>query len=152
NNVHNSTHGLSHKHSIAKKYDRHSHKHKSRRSRQSSRESIKEIKNDEKGHLIFNPGDVINDRCKKNYSSHIRQNNITSWRGKRSEEIALKVIRNVEKYRFTVSTIISHLHLTKLNILVLHSLNLTHTDLKPENLLFVNSDYEVWDSPNSSVF
>ena len=31
---------------------------------------------------------------------------------------------------------------------VLHSIRLTHTDLKPENMLFVNSDYDVYWNEN----
>nr|CAH7742381.1 unnamed protein product [Callosobruchus chinensis] len=130
------------------------------------------VEDDDEGHLIYRSGDILQDRYKilgtlgeGTFGKVVKVKDIEM-----DHSMALKIIKNVEKYREAAKLEINVLE--KLadkdpdckdnsyqpypldqvrhigyqlcySVKFLHENKLTHTDLKPENILFVDSDYEL---------
>ncbi|KII63958.1 Dual specificity protein kinase CLK2 [Thelohanellus kitauei] len=183
------------------------------RSRTRERDFRKDIRNDERGHLLYNPNDFLDSRyrIKSLLGEGTFGRCFKCHDTRRAEEIAIKVVRNVEKYRDSamieidilrsIQSNANGLSLLCINLITwfkhgghiclvfpllgasvydfiknnhqspftfrqikhisyqmlcalkfLHSINITHTDLKPENMLFVNSDYEVLDKHGTEKY
>ncbi|XP_071956401.1 dual specificity protein kinase CLK2-like [Antedon mediterranea] len=185
------------------------HRYADRRSRTSSRSCKDEkrstvVLDDEDGHLIYRPGDWLQARyeVKSTLGEGTFGKVVECKDTQRGERIALKIIKNIDKYREAAKLEINVLE--KLNerdpagkhlcvkmidwfdyhghmclafemlgksifdflkdnnyspypmdqichisyqlsyaVKFMHDMKLTHTDLKPENVLFVNSDYRM---------
>ncbi|XP_055766139.1 dual specificity protein kinase CLK2-like [Salvelinus fontinalis] len=131
-------------------------------SRSSSEGPGKNEKAPDDGHLAYQNGDVLQERYE--VISLLGEGTFGKMvrcvdRRRAGACVALKIIKNMEKYRQAAKLEINVLE--KINkkdphnkqyyhdgcmvylfpSAVLHINKLTHTDLKPENILFVNSDY-----------
>ncbi|ELK29476.1 Dual specificity protein kinase CLK3 [Myotis davidii] len=138
----------------------------SSRSQQSSKCSSRSVEDDEEGHLLCRVGDwlqeryeIVGDLGKGTFGKVVEC--LDHARGK--SQVALKIIRNVDKYRKAARLEINNTfeflkennfqpyplpHVRHMAYQLCHALRflhenrLTHTDLKPENILFVNSEFE----------
>lgn len=189
---------------------RRSSKHESRNTRRKSSSynnaGSSHVKDDDEGHLIYRAGDVLQSRYEVRtlLGEGTFGKCLECYDRKRDRVIALKVIKNIEKYREAAKLEIKVLmklarkdpeqkklciqllstfnhyghvclsfpklgksvfdfmkenlyqpytmpqvqHITYqllMSVRFLHSIKLTHTDLKPENMLFVDSAYDkIW--------
>uniref|UniRef100_A0A8D3DLX9 dual-specificity kinase n=1 Tax=Scophthalmus maximus TaxID=52904 RepID=A0A8D3DLX9_SCOMX len=138
-------------------------------SRRSGEAAGDDRRDNENGHLIYKTGDILVDRYEivdtlgEGTFGKVVQ---CLDHGRRGSQIALKIIKNQEKYReaakleinvlekimlcdsnsflpYPMSQIRQMAHQIFHAVSFLHDNKLTHTDLKPENILFVNSDYSL---------
>jgi len=195
------------RHSSSSSHDQRTDKkhYSSRRYSKTPEKESKKIKDDEEGHLIYQIGDIIQERFKiiKTVGEGTFGKVVKAVDMKKCKKVALKLIKNIEKYKKAAKFEI--LVLNKLNkwdstgkhlcvqmldwcdyyghvciafellgqslfdflkgnnynpypleqvrhisyqlcfaVKFLHDHNLSHTDLKPENVLFVNSDYTTY--------
>eukprot|EP00112_Aurelia_sp_Birch-Aquarium-sp1_P012480 Seg2624.6 transcript_id=Seg2624.6/GoldUCD/mRNA.D3Y31 product="Dual specificity protein kinase CLK2" protein_id=Seg2624.6/GoldUCD/D3Y31 len=181
--------------------------HSHRNSRYSSRHSS--VRDDEDGHLIYQHGDWLQNRyeIQGTLGEGTFGKCLKCYDRRKEKIVALKIIKNVDKYReaakleikvldkiaqkdpndeslciklqswfeyhghiclaferlgksvfdfmkennyqkYPMHQVMHIAHQLIASIKFLHSIRLTHTDLKPENMLFVNSDYDVYWNEN----
>ncbi|KAF8408333.1 hypothetical protein HHK36_007482 [Tetracentron sinense] len=119
---------------------------------------------DKDGHFIFALGDNLTSR----YKIHSKMGEGTfgqvleCWDRERKEMVAIKIVRSIKKYREAAMIEIEVLqqlgkhdksgsrcvqirnwfdYRNHICIVIMHDLRLIHTDMKPENILLVSSEY-----------